>query len=103
MRRFNVWFGGKVNTLGLDESVDYLAHVDVHQVPHRGGMRGREHDDAIVTVHTGYRVSMTRKGLIGKQVQLYFIACQLQYFPTRKISGLPRWLWYSRRALVASA
>ncbi|WP_324171965.1 antA/AntB antirepressor family protein [Sulfurimonas sp.] len=73
-RDYSTWMKNQIDTLGLDDNVDYIT------APHLGGAvnGGQNAKDYIITTDTAKHIAMASRTPKGKEVRAYFIEMEKQ-------------------------
>jgi phage anti-repressor protein/transcriptional regulator of met regulon len=70
---FSTWIKNQINSLGLEENVDYIIAPPKRGASSHGGQNAK---DYIITTDTAKHISMASRTPKGKEVRSYFIAVE---------------------------
>ena len=81
---FSSWMKNQINTLGLEENVDYIVFTKKGENPKLGGRPQKEY---IITTDTAKHISMASRTPKGKEVRSYFIRVEKEMMEGAALGG----------------
>ena len=81
---FSSWMKNQINTLGLEENVDYIVFTQKGENPKLGGRPQKEY---IITTDTAKHISMASRTPKGKEVRSYFIRVEKEMIEGATLGG----------------